>query len=395
MTKMIVFGEDWGAHPSSTQHLMKSLSNKYEIVWVNSIGLRKPKLDRRDLVRVFSKLRKIFSHSAVTTSDHGIIVVNPLVIPWPGSRIARWLNGHLLRRCLRRYVKSGEELVLWTSLPSAVDVLGKLGESIVVYYCGDDFSALAGVDHRAVTAMEKELVRRSDLVLVASDQLHQKFSGRITHVIPHGVDVRLFSQVQPRPKDLPSGKPIAGFYGAFADWIDVPLLVALAKQCDDWNFVFVGPILTDPLALKSLPNVFFLGEKPHQNLPGYSQHWQVSLLPFKDCPQIRACNPLKLREYLAAGTAIVSAPFPALDEYIDSVYVAYDADTFAEAMRRSLREEHRKESIEQYCLNSLHRQMRVKNESWESRAAEVERLIRARLGRRGALQNGFARCEQV
>ena len=31
------------------------------------------------------------------------------------------------------------------SLPSAVDAIGSLEESAVVYYCGDDFGALAGV----------------------------------------------------------------------------------------------------------------------------------------------------------------------------------------------------------------------------------------------------------
>ena len=38
---MIVFGEDWGAHPSSTQHLMTRLAGDRDILWVNSIGLRR------------------------------------------------------------------------------------------------------------------------------------------------------------------------------------------------------------------------------------------------------------------------------------------------------------------------------------------------------------------
>ena len=48
MRDMIVFGEDFGGLPSSTQHLVKHLPKMRKIIWVNSIGLRQPKLNRND-----------------------------------------------------------------------------------------------------------------------------------------------------------------------------------------------------------------------------------------------------------------------------------------------------------------------------------------------------------
>ncbi len=53
---LVVFGEDWGGHPSSTQHLVRRLSGQRRVVWVNSIGLRRPRLDRADLARLGRKL---------------------------------------------------------------------------------------------------------------------------------------------------------------------------------------------------------------------------------------------------------------------------------------------------------------------------------------------------
>ena len=168
----------------------------------------------------------------------------------------------------------------------------------------------------------------------------------------------------PRPADLPSG-PVAGFYGNLADWIDVEALAAAATMLPNWTFVCVGPVTTDVSLLARLPNVRLLGVRPHSELPGYLQHWQVSLLPFRDCPQITACNPLKLREYLAAGTPIVSAPFPALAPYRRFVVEVEPGSTLASAILAAAIDTGR---------NAL-RRASVAGESWDSRAQTLsERL---------------------
>ena len=35
-TDLVVFGEDWGGLPSSTQHLMRHLAGERRILWVNA-----------------------------------------------------------------------------------------------------------------------------------------------------------------------------------------------------------------------------------------------------------------------------------------------------------------------------------------------------------------------
>ena len=76
-------------------------------------------------------------------------------------RAAAAVLGWQVRRQMRR--EGLRAPVLWASLPTAVDVAGRLGEAKLVYYCGDDFSALAGVDHDVVSHREAELVKRADL----------------------------------------------------------------------------------------------------------------------------------------------------------------------------------------------------------------------------------------
>ena len=57
--KFIVFGEDWQSHPSSTQHIFKELAKSHDIVWINSIGMRKPTIKLLDVKRVFYKLKSL------------------------------------------------------------------------------------------------------------------------------------------------------------------------------------------------------------------------------------------------------------------------------------------------------------------------------------------------
>lgn len=372
---LIVFGEDWASHPSSTQHLIRHLPGVRRLVWVNSIGMRRPRAGMADLGRVFRKLRRaILGKKTVGQKPEAnrpslaMRVVQPLVLPMARSRLGRALNRTLLAQSVGGAARAEglRRPVMWTSLPSAVDALGALGEHAVVYYCGDDFGALAGVDHEAARAMEAELAAGADLIFAASPALAARFPAGKTHLLPHGVDHALFSTPAPRAADLPDDAPVAGFYGALADWIDVELIAETAKLLPHWRFVLVGPEQTNVAALRQCPNVTLLGARPHDELPRYAQHWTAGIIPFRDNAQIRAANPLKLREYLAAGRPIVATEFPALDSYRHLLSTADGAPAFAMALEAS--------RFDPAGAVEL-RQASVADESWQARAAQAATLI--------------------
>lgn len=366
---LVVFGEDWGRHPSSTQHLVSRLLARRKVLWVNSIGLRRPRLDAADLGRLVRKARSMLSRNPpAATAGPTPVLIDAKAVPWPGHPLARRINRRLLGGRLRREMAHHgvRRPILWTSLPTAVDAIGTLGEHAVVYYCGDDFGALDGVDHAAVAGLERELVARADLILAASPVLAARFPAAKTHVIEHGVDVALFGSPAPRPADLPTGRPVAGFYGSLSNWIDFELLAATARRMPGWDFVLIGTPHADLSPLDGLTNLHLLGPRDHAALPGYAQHWDASLLPFVDNAQIRACNPLKLREYLAAGTPVIATDFPALDGYRDLVRVIDGADALVAALEAA--------RTEGPQLRAARRE-RVRGESWEVRAERVSALL--------------------
>ncbi|MCP4322947.1 MAG: glycosyltransferase family 1 protein [Psychromonas sp.] len=377
---LIVFAEDWGALPSSTQHLIKQLAKTRKVVWINSIGLRQPTLSLRDVKRLWDKLTasKVQQCGNLQTSDEQLTatnsdfyIVNPRTIPAPRSLFARYIAQKLLLLQLKPVLKKAKlnSPILWTSLPTAVDFSGSFNEVALVYYCGDDFSGLAGVDHKTVAERENELVAKADLILAASNKLVSNFPAENTQLLTHGVDYTLFSTTSKRATDLPNdGKPIAGFYGSISAWLDIKLLHDTIVKMPHWHFVFIGKAVVDLSALTVLDNVIFLGERPHQQLPSYSQHWTASLLPFVNNAQIQACNPLKLKEYLAAGTPIISTYFAAIKPYRGLVQIADSSEAMVEALTAS----EQLHTIKQFpdALRS-----KVKAKSWSARAQQVSNWL--------------------
>ena len=374
---IVVFGEDWGRHPSSTQHMVARLARERDVIWVNSIGMRRPRLNARDIGRVGHKLSEMagFGQSgarakaseSVQPVPERISILSPRAISWPGNALASAFNRVSVGAQIRAEIgrRSFRDPILWTSLPTALPLVGELGERGVVYYCGDDFAALEGVDHVPVAAMEQALTSRADMILACSAVLASHFPAAKTRLVPHGVDIELFQRPRPRPADMPSGDKIAGFYGSLAAWIDLEAIAATARSLPDWTFLLIGPARCDLGALAGIGNIRLLGEKPHHELPAYVQHWTVSMLPFKDSPQIRACNPLKLREYLAVGNPIVAPSFPALEPFRSLVEVHEYGCDFSAALRAAAGDTMRDEA----------RRATVHSESWTARAAAVSALL--------------------
>lgn len=382
MSTFIVFAEDWQRHPSSSQHLMQQLGQQHTIIWVNSIGLRSPRLTVTDIKRSWQKGLEMFSGQRTpaqpqldTSLAKPDAIISPFCLPYHQFSIVRWLNRQLISYQLRRQLKkvnisADEPLILWLALPTAVFMVGALGEQQVVYYCGDDFSSLAGVDHFNVANLEKKLAQRADVILCASDKLTAKFAAYNSFLISHGVDLSLFSRLFSCPPALNRQRPIAGFYGLLADWLDVDFLKSLALQCPQWDFVLIGRKQTDVSALVQCKNVQFIDEMPHAQLPQYASHFQALLLPFRQCQQIEFCNPLKLREYLALGQPILSIPFPAIQPYCEHVFVSLQVnDWVARLQDIATWSELRRQQWQKSSRTA------VNDDSWKARSVQVELLL--------------------
>ena len=377
---IICFAHDWGGDPTSKTHIMRILAKRNRVLWVNSIGMRRPTASHADLRRLLLKLRRGLA-AGCREVEPNIFAANPLVLPLPGIGAVDALNARLLAAWLRHLCRRHrlERPILWTFMPNVNRLIGRLGERMVIYHCVDEYSAFSGMPREALIRMERDLIRRADLVFTSGEQLceERRALNPNIHFVTHGVDVDHFARaLDPAtvvPEDLCGiRRPVIGFFGLLADWVDLGLVRALAAARPDWSIVLVGRAAMDMKPITGLSNVHVLGQKPYVTLPGYCRGFDVGIIPFRVNDLTLRANPLKLREYLAAGLPVVSTPLPEVARYDGLVRMADGVEAFTAAIADALRE--RSARMAQRRVNAM------MDERWEARVAELSALIDERLG---------------
>jgi glycosyltransferase involved in cell wall biosynthesis len=129
------------------------------------------------------------------------------------------------------------------------------------------------------------------------------------------------------------GQPVIGFFGLIADWVDLDLIRFLAESRQDWNFVLIGKQVADTRVLQGLQNVHLLGSKPYALLPNYAKAFDAAILPFVVNELTLAANPLKLREYLAAGLPVVSSAIPEAEKLQNIVHIGRNKREFLDQLQ--------------------------------------------------------------
>ena len=375
---IVCFPQDWTGDPLSKTHIMRILSRDNRILWVNSIGLRAPSVSKADIGRSFEKLSKVMKPTLEV--EPNLFVMNPLAIPAYGNSLIKKLNGLSLRWQIRRTMKKlgFKRPVNYTFLPSAALLAKRLGEDYLIYHCVDEYAAFTDIEAGPILALEKELMQKSDLVVVSAEKLldDKKSENPNTHLIRHGTDWRHFRTaldpnlaVPPEVAGLPG--PIIGFHGLLADWVDFELIKKVAEHFSHGSVVLVGKVAADAekhaSVLDGITNVHFLGRKPYADLPAYCKNFDVALNPFVVNELTLAANPLKVREYLAAGLPVVSTDIPEC-RILPDCLIGTDHADFIAKIESALADPKPREVISDA----------IAHESWDAKVDEIRALIATR-----------------
>lgn len=374
---IVCFANDWSGDPLSKKHVMRRLARANRVLWVDSLGNRAPRASAHDVRRIITKLQKFTS--GLRAVEPNIHVLTPLAIPAYGAawvkRLNRAIVGATVRGAMRRL--GFERPLLYTFVPASAWVASELGCERVVYHCVDEYAAFDGAGDE-IARLEEELIRKSDLVITCSEPLQRTKAALHPHtvLVRHGVEHAHFAKaldentmVPPELEALP--RPRFGFYGLIAGWVDLAAMEAVARAFPQGSVVLVGDVNGanhDALArLASLPNVRLVGRRPYAQLPNFCKGFDVALLPFVKSTLTENANPLKLREYLAAGLPVVSSDLPEARALVDrGVYLADDAGGFVEACRRALADG---------GGPSAARSAAMADESWDAKVNEIEKQL--------------------
>lgn len=369
---------DWDTELWTNQHhLMSRLARDNRVLFVESLGLRRPQLARRDLARIWRRLRRGL---APPRAIDGLHVLSPLVLPLHRSRIARALNRRLLPVFVRRAANrlGMRRPILWAFVPQAESLLRALDPSLVVYHCVDEIAAQTGVDAASFRTAEQRFAARADLVLASAPTLARRLRTISSNVLdaPNVADTELFShalqagRLDPGMAALP--KPRIVFTGAIvATKLDLPLLAELARLRPAWSFALVGPVgpgdpRTDVSALVAEPNIHLLGPRSYAELPDVLRAADAGLIPYALNELTKSIFPMKVYEYLAAGLPVVATPLPALVD-VAEIVTAPHADGAARLLDEALANDSPDHRVERSRAAASH--------SWERRLEEVAAAI--------------------
>jgi glycosyltransferase involved in cell wall biosynthesis len=359
---------------------MARLAQRNDVLFVESLGLRRPQLASRDLARVARRLQRA---SGIQKAD-GLHVLSPVVVPLHDRSRVRRLNAALLRAQVGRAVRrlGFAHPLLWSYVPQADWLIDALAPTAIVYHCVDDIAQQNGVAAAAFRAAEERFAARADVVLASSPALAERLHGLSEHVLyaPNVADTALFAQaLEDGPCDqalaaLP--RPRVVFTGAVvATKLDLALVAVVARARPGWTFALIGPVgpgdpRTDVSALRALPNVHLPGPRAYEELPAVLRAADVGIIPYAVNPLTRSIFPMKVYEYLAAGLPVVSTPLPALAAVTD-VMVAHGPDAMVAALDQALATDS--------AGARRQRSERARSHSWDARLEEIDSYL-SRLG---------------
>jgi len=374
---IVCFSNDWDGDPLSKMHAMKILARDNRILWVNSIGNRRPTASARDFKRIGKKI--LGAAQGVVERHPNIHVMTPLAIPFYGSELVRSANGALLRAQVMHQMDKlkFKNAISWSFLPSSAPVSGTIGEDLVVYHCVDEFSAFSDAPGLEIRELERRLLAKADVVICSAQKLVDdkiKINSN-THLVQHGVDLEHFGKAldpaTPIAEELKGAPgPIIGFWGLIADWVDLQLIRHVADAFSGGTVVLVGSSTTDMSPLNGARNIRVLGRRPYSDLPKFAKAFDVALMPFRVNELTLNANPLKVREYLGAGLPVVSTAIPEV-ERLTMCRIGRDPDEIVKQISAAIAEG---------AGPSKARADKVRGEGWEARVEEMAKIVSGALG---------------
>lgn len=346
---LLISTADWdNPYRTNKQIVAEQFARRgYRVLYVDSLGLRRPALKSGDLGRMGKRLLRAARIGRKALEN--LWVSSPLCLPGAGSSLLRAASGRLLlaqiRACMRRL--DMRRPLVWTYNPTVCRLIDALPHAGVVYHCVDDLGASPGIDAEAIRRGEHELGRRAGLCFATSRPLEKRMRKIFPEVVyePNGCDSAFFGTTGmaarvPAPALDAIAHPRLLFVGALSDYkVDFALLRELAEKRPDWNWILVGrhgegQPWSSPVP--DLPNVHALGGCLHGQLPYVINKCDAAALPIPHNEYTDAMFPMKFFEFLAAGIPVVCTRLPALEEFEDLYFACEGADGFLAAIEKIL-----------------------------------------------------------
>ena len=336
----IISTADWDSPiQTNKQYVSKELAKlNYRILYIESLGIRKLKINKSDIKRVFKRfINNIFF---IKRKSKNIWVLSPLLIPGATNKKIIFINRILfnINLFISMRLLNFKNDYLWTYNPLTLLYLNVKRFKTSIYHAVDAIEHQPFMPKDLINIQERILSKNVDKIFVTSKNIFKKLQLHNSNISYFGnvCDFEHFSKslsihIDRVPQDIKKiRKPIVGFIGSVSEYkINFELIYEIANNLKNISFVFIGPIdeninIIKINKLKKLKNIYFFGYREYKDLPYYCSHIDIGWLPLVHNKYTKSMFPMKFFEYLAAGLPVVSTRIDSLKEF--KQYIAMEDD---------------------------------------------------------------------
>jgi teichuronic acid biosynthesis glycosyltransferase TuaH len=353
---------------TNKQQIAHRLSATHRVIYVNSLGLRKPKLNIYDFNRILGRLRSValsFIRRGNVTDTNYLSVIQPLVLPFHNSRLARLINKALLTRQIAKIleVNKSSQNCLWTFTPTTYGIESLFQHT--VYHSVDLLHTVPGIDPRQTLLDEKKLIHNASLLIASSTGVEKHLADVTSKPIrlwENVADTKMFARHHSAVR-----KNQVVYFGNLTDVkMDIRLLVQVAESGQ--QLIVVGPTGIDgtfssgALQLSSYSNVELRPAVSQEDMARICGVSKIGLIPYAINSHTAGIFPLKVYEYLSSGMTVVSTRLPSLLHVSHPRLRLVSGEEFANTVEHELIN---------FTLSTASDNHVVSNNSWEHRLDQI------------------------
>lgn len=353
---------------TNKQHIARRLADEFDVVYVNSIGLRSPKFSKSDISRVTKRIFRRPTGPAKTARPANLRVVNPMVFPWHSSFLFKNINKLLLQIQVKKIVNSiTSQAILWTFTPVTYGIEKYFDQTF--YHLVDLLHTVEGVSPNLILENEARLLGNVDAAVASSKGVMNhlgKYQIKTTLLWENVADVSLFQSNSMETRE----DRVVYFGNLSTSKIDFEILNSIGRS--GFKLLLVGPVgidgteIPDMRRLLDRSNVTVLGPVTQDQMAKMCATSKIGIIPYLLNSHTAGIFPMKTFEYLAAGLEVVSTNLSSLEELTIERLSFAEAKNFSEIVERKMK--HYTPPSHSFIQN-------LSSNSWEYRVKQIVDLV--------------------